>query len=67
MIPLIVVGSTHVGWFVTTSTQSTETRVRISPWGTAATEELICVERQARVSSSCDHRKAPGVCPQDCL
>ena len=57
MIPLIAVGSAHVGWVVTTSTQSTETGVRIRPWGAAATEEFICEEGQVRVSSSCDHRK----------
>lgn len=42
----MAVGGAHVGWAVTTSTQSTEPGVRIRARGTAAAEEGVCKEGQ---------------------
>lgn len=64
MIPLVAVGSTHVGWVVTTSTQSTEAGVRIRPWGAAVTEELICEEGQTESALPVMAGKPQGLSPR---
>lgn len=60
----MAVGGTHVGWVVTTSTQSTEAGVRIRPWGAAVTEELICEEGQTESALPVMAGKPQGLSPR---